>query len=174
MGVRTSSIPPETTDPDTKRVLDGVRRIVRVLRESSRSVQKSLGLSAAQLFALQQLAGQAPMSLGQLASRTMTHESSISVVIRRLVERGFVSRTRSAADARQLELSLTPEGRAVLKKAPTAATSRLIDGLHKLPSPSRKLLAEHLGKLCEAMGIADREPGMLFDDDEPVDEPITE
>jgi DNA-binding MarR family transcriptional regulator len=166
MGVRTSSIPPETTDPDTKRVLDGLRRIVRVLRESSRSVQKNLGLSAAQLFAMQQLAGQPPMSLGQLAQRTMTHESSISVVIRRLVERGFVSRTRSAADARQLELSLTPEGRTVLKKAPTAATSRLLDGLQKLAPPARKQLAEHLAQLCDAMGIADRDPGMLFDEDD--------
>jgi DNA-binding MarR family transcriptional regulator len=172
MGVRPSSIPPETRDPDTRRVLDGVRRIVRVLRESSRGAQKSLGLSAAQLFALQQLAGRAPMSLGQLAARTMTHESSISVVIRRLVERGFVSRTRSTADARQLELALTPEGRALLKKAPAAATSRLIEGLQKLPGPVRKQLAQNLAELCESMGISDHEPGMLFDDEEPeVDVP---
>src|SRR5262249_49808431 len=150
MGARTSSIPPETSDPHVKRVLDGIRRIVRVLRESSRSAQKELGLSAAQLFAMQQLAGQdQPMSLGQLAQRTMRHESSISVVVRRLVERGLVTRVRSVADARQLELSLAPDGRAMLKKAPAAATARLIEGLQKLPPPARKILSEHLVKLCE-------------------------
>lgn len=166
MGARTSSIPPETSDPEVRRILDGLRRIVKVLRESSRDAQKVFGMSAAQLFALQKLAGQPPLSLSQLAQLTMTHESSISVVVRRLVERGLVNRTRSAADGRQVEITLTPEGKAVLKKAPAAATAKVIAGIEKLSVPERKELSMALGRLVDAMGIAACDAPMLFDDEE--------
>jgi DNA-binding MarR family transcriptional regulator len=162
---RPSSIPPETKDPTVRRVLDSLRRVVRVLRESSRSAQKNVGLTSAQLFALQKLAGEDPMSLGQLAQKTMTHESSISVVVRRLVERGLVTRTRSRIDARQLEISLSQEGRALLKTAPAAATSRVIEGLEKLAPADRKQLAESFARLVEAMGISGGEADELFDDE---------
>ena len=40
---------------DVRAVLDGVRRIVQSLRESSRWAEKYLGMTGAQLFVLQQL-----------------------------------------------------------------------------------------------------------------------
>jgi len=164
MGVRTSSIPPETSDPDTKRVLDGLRRIVRVLRESSRSVQKNLGLSAAQLFAMQQLVGQPPMSLGQLAQRTMTHESSISVVVSRLVARGLVKRKGSRVDRRRVELSLTAAGRSLLTAAPEAAQERLLSALSQLHEAELLQLSALLGKVVELSDASGERPSLFFED----------
>jgi DNA-binding MarR family transcriptional regulator len=161
----TSSIPPETTDLDSRRVLDSLRRIVRVLREASRAAEKTVGLSSAQLFALRELANGAPLSLGQLAARTMTHESSVSVVVRRLVERGLVSRERSTADGRQVVLTLTQEGRTLLKQAPTAATHALLEGLGHLNRDERRQLAGALARLVDVMGLSESNPNMLFEDD---------
>src|ERR671938_1731164 len=70
------------------RSLDAIRRLVRGLRLAARASEREAGLSAAQLFVLQQLAESPAESINELAARTLTHQSSVSVVVRRLVERG--------------------------------------------------------------------------------------
>src|SRR4051812_6073325 len=111
---------------ETQSILDSIRRIVRGLRVSSRTAEKELGISGAQLFVLQKLNVNSSLSLNELAERTLTHQSSVSVVIGRLVDRGLVLRTASKTDARRLELSLSAKGRAFLQKAPLTAQERLV------------------------------------------------
>src|SRR5438094_8157353 len=85
---------------EVRAVLDAIRRIVRTLHQSSRAAEKSFGLSGAQLFVLQTLAESPGLSLNGLAAETHTHQSSVSTVVSRLVERGLVLRTPAADDAR--------------------------------------------------------------------------
>jgi DNA-binding MarR family transcriptional regulator len=150
-------------DPATRAVLDSIRRIVRALRESSRKTERSVGLGAAQLFVLQRLAGAPPLSINELADRTLTHQSSVSVVVSRLVRGGLVARTRAAADGRRVEITLTPAGRALLRRAPAAAQDRLIGALGLLGVAARKDLARHLGRLVEAMALPLHHPPMFFE-----------
>ena len=96
-------------------VVDSVRRIVRALRESSREAERKVGISGAQLFVLQQLAGGPAQSVSDLAERTLTHQSSVSVVVQRLVSVGLVARRPSRSDRRRTELRLTSRGRHVLR-----------------------------------------------------------
>ncbi len=169
MGTKVSLDPAPTEtgtvlrDPATRAVLDSIRRIVRALRESSRNTERSVGLGAAQLFVLQRLAGAPPLSINELADRTLTHQSSVSVVVSRLVRAGLVARTRAAADGRRVEITLTPAGRALLARAPTAAQDRLIGALGLLGVAARKDLASHLGRLVEAMALPLHHPPMFFE-----------
>jgi DNA-binding MarR family transcriptional regulator len=150
-------------DPATRAVLDSIRRIVRALRESSRKTERSVGLGAAQLFVLQRLAGAPPLSINELAERTLTHQSSVSVVVSRLVRGGLVARTRAAADGRRVEITLTAAGRAALERAPAAAQDRLIAALGILGDAARTELARHLGRLVEAMALPPHHPPMFFE-----------
>lgn len=149
---------------ETTAVLDGLRRIVRVLRESSREAESKLGVSGSQLFALKALSEARQLSLSELAERTRTHQSSVSVVVKRLVRSKLVARKASPEDARQLELSLTPKGRALLKRAPNAAQDRLILAVEALPRGERQALGRVLAHLSEAMGAADTAPQMFFEE----------
>ncbi|HSR98617.1 MAG TPA: MarR family transcriptional regulator, partial [Kofleriaceae bacterium] len=88
-------------------VLNGLRRITQALRLSSSVVQDTLGITGAQLFVLHQVAESPGASLRELAERTATDQSSVSVVVSRLVEAGHVARRTSDADARRTELTLT-------------------------------------------------------------------
>src|SRR5918912_3802717 len=106
--------------------LDAIRRIVQALRVSARTSEQRLGVSGAQLFVLHALAEAPAKSLNDLAARTFTHQSSVSVVVERLVRRRLVSRTRSAEDARRVTLALTATGRALLDSAPEVAQVRLV------------------------------------------------
>src|SRR5215510_9659095 len=96
---------------ETRDILDAVRRIVRTLHESSRASEKTLGLSGAQLFVLQKLADAPGLSLNALAGLTHTHQSSVSTVLSRLVDRGLVLRTAPADHGRRLEMRVSAEGR---------------------------------------------------------------
>ena len=152
---------------DVQQILDSFRRIVRVLRESSRAAENSFGLSGAQLFVLQTLSRHPEVSLNELAELTRTHQSTVSVVVSKLVDRGLIKRESSRDDARRLVLRLSSDGKALLKKAPGAAQERLIEAIEALNATPRAELARLLTKLVESMEVADQDPGMLFDEDIP-------
>src|SRR5579884_4475089 len=111
MGANSINASHGSDDHVIERSMNAVRSIVRALRINTRAIELKMGISLAQLFVLQQLAERSAASLNELADRTATHQSSVSVVVRRLVERGFVSRTSSTTDKRRIEIELTPEGR---------------------------------------------------------------
>jgi MarR family transcriptional regulator, lower aerobic nicotinate degradation pathway regulator len=150
---------------DARHVLDAVRRIVRSLRVGSRAAEKAVGLSAAQLFILQRLAAGSPMSLNELAARTLTHQSSASVVVARLVERGLVQRSRSKKDARQLELSLTTKARQLLRRAPDLAQDQLIEAMQQMRAADVKDMARLLSMFVAKAGLSDEPAGMLFEEE---------
>src|ERR1019366_10714223 len=94
-----------------------------------------LARSRAQLFVLQALAGGRATSLNELAERTHTDQSSVSVVVRRLADRKLVARKASRLDARRVELTLTPAGRRMLARCPEPTPARLLAAIPPLPAP---------------------------------------
>lgn len=160
MGSNTSRQP----GGDTQAVLDGIRRIVHALRESSRWAETRLGLSSAQIFVLQKLAEAPAGSLNELAARTHTHQSSVSTVVTKLVARGLVRRTRSGDDRRSVTLSLSARGERLAARAPDAPQERLVRGIERLTAARRRALASTLGELARAVDAADRAPAMFFED----------
>lgn len=144
--------------------IDSLRRLVAALRVSSHASLRELGLSGAQVFVLQQLAGERPLSLGELAARTHTDPSSVSVVVARLVRRRLVVRRAAAEDARRAELRLSASGRALLERAPVPVQVRLIEALEALPRREREALAGTLAGLVERLGLADESAAMFFED----------
>jgi DNA-binding MarR family transcriptional regulator len=150
---------------ETTSILDDLRRVVRVLRESSRSSEREFGVSGAQLFALKALAKDPALSLNELAARTRTHQSSVSVVVKRLVRARLVSRVTSLQDKRRVELAVTAKGRTLLARAPLAAQERLIEGIEQLSRADRRVLARSLHRLVDAMQLGDEPPSMFFEID---------
>ena len=142
-------------------VLDSLRRIVRVLRESSRASEKVLGVTGAQLFVLKALSAADESSLNDVAARTRTHQSTVSVVVAGLVKRRLVRRRASLEDKRRVALTLTARGTALLARAPLAAQEKLVSALESLPPKERLSLARALSRLTEAMGLG-AEPAPMF------------
>lgn len=150
---------------DSQRILDSVRRLVRLLRLSDRAAQSEVGLSSAQLFVLHELGKTPELSLNELAERTRTDQSSVSVVVTRLVEAGLIERRRAEEDARRLVLTLTRSGRTALVTAPPAPQAHLLDVIEALPAAERKRFASTFARILEAMGAGGSAAPMLFDDE---------
>jgi DNA-binding MarR family transcriptional regulator len=152
-------------DRDTRAVLDAVRRVVRFLRQNAAAAGPR-GLTAAQRFVLQTLAGERSLSVNELAERTYTDQSTVSVVAKRLVQRGLVSRERSPDDRRRVDLTLTRRGRELIERdAPDAPSALLVSAIAALDPATRRELAASLSALVRRMGL-DRAPApMLFEDE---------
>jgi DNA-binding MarR family transcriptional regulator len=146
-------------------VLDSLRRIVQVLRASSRRAEQQLGITGAQLFVLEKLVEVPAQSLNELAERTHTHQSSVSTVVGRLVERGLVMRQRSVRDARRLELAPTAQGRRMTANTPGVVQNRLIRTIETLPPRSRRQLALLLRQVVTGLNALEHRPRMFFDED---------
>jgi MarR family transcriptional regulator, lower aerobic nicotinate degradation pathway regulator len=167
----TKSISPSFAVPNEplaiERSLNAVRSIVRALRINTRAIELQMGISLAQLFVLQQLAERSSDSLNELADRTATHQSSVSVVVRRLVERGLVSRTVSSSDKRRVVLALTEAGRTLLSGAPVTIQSQLVTGLQRMSVEDRGHLANLLEKWLLSAHIDLASPPMLGEEESP-------
>jgi DNA-binding MarR family transcriptional regulator len=157
-----------TDDRAIERSMNAVRSIVRALRINTRAIELKMGISLAQLFVLQQLAERSASSLNELAERTATHQSSVSVVVRRLVERGYVSRTSSNADKRRIEIDVTPIGRALLLEAPTTIQTQLMNALRRMNVSDQTAMAELLERWLREAKIDIATPPMLGEDEAEV------
>jgi DNA-binding MarR family transcriptional regulator len=165
---RTRSRRPRATDfaDDVSLALDAFRRIVQALRTSGHNAQRRVGLTGAQLFALQQLGRFPGSSVNELAAHTFTHQSSVSVVVARLADRRLVAKVAARDDRRRLRLVLTEAGRALAHRSPEPAQERLIAGLAALAEADRRTLAASLQAVAQTMA-ADLHPPMFFEEHEP-------
>ena len=151
-------------DADIASAVDALRRIVRTLRLAATGVEKTTGLSPAQLFVLQRAAEAPGSSLTELADQTLTDRTSVAAIVERLATRGLVERTRSTADRRRVDVVATSGGVALLGNAPHAPTVTLIDALRSVDDGDLRSISEGLQRLEQAMGLANEPAGLFFED----------
>lgn len=152
-------------DDDLGPPIDAIRRLVRTLRTSASAVERRTGLSSAQLFLLKVLSESPAESVNELAERTMTDQSSVSVVVARLEGKGLVERGPSLIDARRTTVSLTREGRQVIQGAPVTVQGRLISALLQFTPIEREQLSTLITLLTTYLGAANDPATFLFEDD---------
>jgi DNA-binding MarR family transcriptional regulator len=103
--------------------------------------------------------------MNELAARTSTDQSSVSVVVSRLEAKGLVARLASATDARRTQVVITPEGIALMQRRPPTVQARLTQALEALPSDSLLHLLTELNTLVALMGAEEEPATLIFEDD---------
>jgi DNA-binding MarR family transcriptional regulator len=155
---------------EVRAALDAVRRIVQALRMAGRDGERRAGVTSAQLFALQQIAEHPSVSINELAALTFTHQSSVSVVIQRLVRQQLVAKVPGTDDRRRQRLAVTARGRRALQRAPVAVQERLIGAISALPVADRRALTRSLGQVARLVlpKSGELHPPMFFEDHTPA------
>lgn len=146
--------------------MDGLRRIVRALRQADAKSRGTGGIPSAQLFVLRQLNNKPELSISDLCRATLTSQSSVSEVVARLEANGLLRRTKASDDSRRAALSLTAAGRKVLEQSPEPFQERLVSALHKLSPASQQALASGMTAWLEEAGILDAPATMFFEGEE--------
>jgi DNA-binding MarR family transcriptional regulator len=114
---------------------------------------KTNGLTARQLAVLVTVSQNEGVSQTNLCERTGIDRSTLADIVKRLKRKGLLQRRRSNADARAYAVTLTEQGRQVLRVAEPLAThvdARILDAL---PAKRR---AEFMGALASIVSTLER------------------
>jgi DNA-binding MarR family transcriptional regulator len=151
--------PAASTGPDT--ALDPGMVSVRLLATTSRVTrwagrQSSTTIPYAQLRVLSQLDDLGPSRISALATVDRCAQPTMSVLVQRLEEHGWVDRCADPADTRASLISLNEAGRRALHDARTAAAAPVAARL-------RELGEDEVRRAADAVALLRR----LLDDDNP-------
>ncbi len=82
------------------------------LRTQAQGLFKKFGLSSEQFNVLRILRGQYPnaLTLKDITARMLERNSNTTRIVDKLVGKGFVERTHSQEDKRELKIQITPQG----------------------------------------------------------------
>ncbi len=150
---------------DAHSVINSIRKIVQGLRVSSRRIESDLGISGAQLFVLQKIfEANAALSIGEIAALTLTHISSVSVVVSKLTELDLVRKEAAPDDLRRTVITISSKGLKLLGKNTHTVQEGLITAIQTLPLADRKNLADLLERVVKIANLDDISAPMFFED----------
>ncbi len=131
------------------------RVVVQAIRAHYTMVERSAGISGAQLAAINQIASTPGLTVSGLATRLGLHQSTVSNLVARLDTLGYVARKRVKGDLRVVELSLTQEGQKMLRVAPKPVAGVLNQALEDMPDDGLIALHRQLDALIKLLVIKD-------------------
>jgi DNA-binding MarR family transcriptional regulator len=123
----------------------------------TKELNKKYSITAAQLNCLLALHENGPLPPSQIAKHMMVNSSTVTGVIDRLEQKGFVARQRNSSDRRIINIHLTHEGKKTAKAAPPPIQQRVVDGLQQLSSQQLNQIILSLAKLTKMLDLQDLE-----------------
>lgn len=133
-------------------IIDNLRRVFHVVNEHSKKAERETGLTGPQLWAIKTIAEDSPIRVSDLARRMYLHPATVVGILDRLETRRLVVRTRSSEDRRVVTITLSGEGKKLVRRAPVVAQGLLVSGLENLASLKLKRIAGGLDRLVEILG----------------------
>jgi DNA-binding MarR family transcriptional regulator len=151
---------PLSTDDTAAQVLRKFRVVFNAIRSHFRDLEKEAGIGGAQVWALSLIHTTPGAGVGHIAKHMDIHQSTASNLVKTLVGKNLLTLTKSIQDKRSVELHITPEGSAILRKIPGPFEGVLPIALATLPLATLDRLNKDLADLTLALR-ADDEAGNI-------------
>ena len=149
---------------DIHEVLSSLRRVIRAADIHSKSLTKTVGLTAPQLLLLQAIKSTAEnTTIGNLAKKISLSQATVTSIIGRLELRNLVTRKRSETDKRYVWLYLTDEGREILERAPTPLQEHFVERFSKLDDWEQNMILSSLQRLAFMMDATELDASPFLD-----------
>lgn len=149
-------------DVELERALEGLFRLGANRRfNQQQTLSVGAGVTRAGYAALRSLADQGPLSVRRLADACAMDAATASRQLQPLVEAGLVERRAVESDARQVELVLTPRGRAVYERIVDYRLDQLTSVLAEWPEADRAALTTLVTRLAGDLSRLPRSPRAL-------------
>jgi DNA-binding MarR family transcriptional regulator len=127
--------------------LRAIRRLLRAARLSEKQLAAATGLTPSQLLVLQEVARRTETTAGAIAATVRFSQATVTSIVDRLVERGFVVRSRRERDRRQVWVSATAEGALALSSAPDTMQDHFQNRFAQLPDWEQAMIVAMLERL---------------------------
>jgi DNA-binding MarR family transcriptional regulator/GNAT superfamily N-acetyltransferase len=139
-----------TDAEDINGIRDASRRLVRELG-FMRSTLADTNLPASAVHALIEIGRRQTITATELSEILNLEKSSISRLIRKLIDAGEITETASDRDARAKLLSLTPQGRRTLTDIDVFAERQVRGAVERLGPASRRTIFSGLASYARAL-----------------------
>ena len=140
---------------DYDEVLVALRRITRAIDLHSKRLQKESGLTTSQLLVMEAIAKLGNPSPSAIAREIVLSQATVTSILDRLENNGFVIRTRSDEDRRLVRISLTETGQEKVDQAPELLQAGFLKEYRTLPDWQRNMLVASLQHIAYMMDAED-------------------
>lgn len=159
-----------TTSRISKKVAIGqivqwFRRIFKSIQQYSEEVLREFGVTGPQLWLLKSLQTEEGASVSELSQKMFLHISTISSMINRLEDKGYIERKRTKRDRRKVFIHLTKDGQKIISKAPEPAQGKLLHWLQNLSQGEVLRLYQSLQKIIQLMEVDRIKVKFFFSED---------
>ncbi|MDG4721058.1 MULTISPECIES: MarR family winged helix-turn-helix transcriptional regulator [Thalassospira] len=168
-----------TNKPRRKEFLDvlvALRQIIRATDLHSKHVMKVCGLTVPQLVVLLAIEELGAVTVREISRHVSLSQATVTTILNRLEERGFIIRTRNANDKRVVNSRLTDKGREVLINTPPLLDDHFMQSYEMLGQHERGKILSSLQKVACLMASDDVDPRpptmgrIITADDEPSEQ----
>ncbi len=155
----------ENKDKTISETMQSLRRIFKAIQDYSKDVSAKFGITGPQLWALKTISQDGRLPLGKLSKDMYLHPSTISGVIDRLENKGYVMRMRDkdSGDRRVIKVALTPKGKRLVSKAPNPIQGKMLYGLRRLKMEDLSLIHQSVHRLVEIMEAQNVKATFFYD-----------
>jgi DNA-binding MarR family transcriptional regulator len=134
-------------------IVAALRRIIRGVDLHSRHLVQEVGLTWPQLATLRAAERLGNCSIGALARAVHLGQPTLTGIVQRLERAGYVTRSPHEQDGRSVNITITPTGRDLLKRAPSLLQDRFHAELAKLKDWERFQTLASLQRIAEMMDV---------------------
>lgn len=147
---RAGEVAPDDVDAVTDSVLTASRLLVAVSARSIAAVDETITLPQFRLLVV--LDSRGPLKLTGLAEHLGVNPSTATRMVDRLVTTGLISREANPASRRELMVSLTDAGSAVVRCVTEHRRAEITDIVSRMPESTRHGLVRALSAFTDAGG----------------------
>lgn len=154
-GNRLSRRPP---DDDAFEILRSIRRVLRKVSEHSRNLSRVAGLTVPQLLCLRavgELGTAGEVTVASIGRAVHLSAPTVSRILDRLEEAGYIARRPGADDRRKVSVVLTAAGKRKYRSLPAPLHDEFLSRLDRLDSRERTRLRQSLDRIVDLMEATD-------------------
>jgi len=135
----------------TDEVLISLRRIIQAIDLHSRALVKRYGLTGPQLIILQEVAKKGVLSHGELSQAISVGQATVTGILMRLENKGFITRQRCETDKRKVLVQITEKGTQMIGSAPSPLQETFTDQFVKLQNWEKNMILSSLQRIVQMM-----------------------
>jgi DNA-binding MarR family transcriptional regulator len=143
--------------------LVALRRILRATELYGRKLASAAGLTAVQFRVLQIVSENTIMTPKDISKQMGVSQATITALIDKLEKQGMVQRTKSEADRRQINITLTQRGMDTVATAPDALQQRYVRQFELLQDWEQAQLISSLERIAAMLDAAEMDAAPVLD-----------
>lgn len=132
-------------------LLVSIRKVIRAIDLHSKQLNKSSGLTGPQLLIMKEIARVKGVTASQIAKSINLSAATVTNILDRLENKGFINRVRSTEDKRRVSLFLAEKGRNSLIDAPQPLQEHFIQNFCSLADWEQSLLLSSMQRIATMM-----------------------